>query len=102
MDYISELKGCLDSEGRLTHYPAKRKKKLLALAYLAEKIPAGVSYNEREFSALLNSLHTFGDPATLRRELYDFFFVDRTENGSSYTLTEEQLPIEQLLEKYCT
>lgn len=42
MDYeLLELKSFLDEEGHLTAMPAKHKKKLAALWYLAEKIEAG-------------------------------------------------------------
>lgn len=96
-----ELAGCLDAEGRLTMLPSKRRKKLLALAYLAEKIPPEGVYSEREFNRLLNTLHTFGDPATLRRELFDFYQIDRAQDGSEYRVNPERPGAEELLEQYC-
>lgn len=100
MDY-SEIKGFIDSEGRLTSFPTKRKKKIIALAYLAEKIPEGKTFTEKEFNALLNGLHTFGDPATLRRELYDLFLVDRDKAGNVYSLNPDRPSCEEMIEKYC-
>lgn len=35
----NEIRGYLDSDGRVTLMPPKRKKKLLVLAYLADRIP---------------------------------------------------------------
>ena len=97
----AELKGCLDAEGRLTLLPAKRRKKLLALAWLAEQIPSGQFYTEREFNQLLNTLHTFGDPATLRRELFDYYLINREKGGTGYHLNPERPTIEELLARYC-
>ena len=34
--------------------------------------------------------HTFADPATLRRELYDYGFLDRSRDGKVYRLAEKQ------------
>jgi hypothetical protein len=80
------LKGFLDAKGRLTAFPAKRKKKLYALAYLAAFVEPEKRYTERQINELL-CLHTvFRDPATLRRELYDNHFLNREANGSAYWL----------------
>lgn len=57
-------RGYLDGDGRVTLMPPKRKKKLLVLSYLADRIPPDKVYTEREFNELLNTLHTFGDAAT--------------------------------------
>lgn len=39
------LKSFLDSQGRLTSFPAKRKRKIYALFYLAEKFQPDTIYN---------------------------------------------------------
>lgn len=69
---MKDLKNFLDEAGKLTKYPAKRPMKFLALEYLAGKFEKGKRYTEREVNDLLNQWHLFGDPATLRRELYDY------------------------------
>lgn len=84
------LQPFLDTEGKLTSLPSKRPKRLLALAYLAGKFRPGSRYTEKEVNALLGQWHTFGDPATLRRELYDHFFLGRAADGSAYWLEEVQ------------
>lgn len=94
------LKNFLDSEGRLTAYPAKRKMKNYALIYLSEKFEKGRIYTEKEINLLLNEWHTFGDPATLRRELYNHRFLDRNPSGNEYRLEEVQPTIEELERKY--
>lgn len=84
-----QLKNFLDEEGRLAAFPAKRKMKTIALAYLAEKFEPGVRYGEREANQLLELWHVFHDPATLRRELYNSRLLEREKDGSAYWLAED-------------
>jgi len=74
----------LDREGRLRIYPSKRKDRLLVLAWLASHFDLGAEYTEKEVNARLNELHTFGDWALLRRELFDERFLDRDPDGTRY------------------
>ncbi len=85
MDY-SILKNFLDSENKLKALPSKRKIRVYALHYLAGKFEADRVYTEKEVNRLLNMWHTFGDPATLRRELYDNGFINRQSDCRSYWL----------------
>lgn len=62
----SELTPFWDGDARLRSFPAKHKKKLLALWYLAGKVEAGRQYTEAELNELLNAWTLFHDPATLR------------------------------------
>ena len=94
------LKSFLDEKGRLTAYPSKRKMKLYALLYIAEKIEKGRTYSEKEINAALNEWHTFCDPATLRRELYTHRFLDRDPYGKEYRMEEHQPTIDELEAKY--
>lgn len=87
---MNEISRFIDGEGRLTAFPARRKKKIHALFYLAEKFEPARDYSEREVNDLLLSWHTFADPATLRRELYDYGFLDRSRDGKVYRLAEKQ------------
>lgn len=82
-----ELRPFLDESLRLTAFPARRRKKLLALAYLAARLEAGRVYSEAELGDLLDAWHTFHDPATLRRELYNNRFLDRSPDGRAYWAT---------------
>lgn len=86
MDLKQILRNFMDTNGKLTGFPAKRKMKIFALFYLAEKFEAGKNYTEREVNEVLLSWHTFADPATLRRELYDYRFLDRSQDGKTYRL----------------
>ncbi|MBR4291218.1 MAG: DUF2087 domain-containing protein [Oscillibacter sp.] len=84
-----KLKSFLDDRGRLTAFPAKRKMKIVALFYLAGKFESGRIYSEMEINSILLDWHTFGDPATLRRELYDYYFLDRSVDSRSYQLSSK-------------
>lgn len=77
-DALSALPPFFDPDGRLLSLPAKHKKKLLALWYLAGKLEAGRQYAEAEMNALLDAWTCFHDPATLRRELYNKRLLNRT------------------------
>lgn len=90
------LRNFLNADGKLTVFPAKRKMKVYALFYLAEKFESDREYSEREVNDILLDWHTFADPATLRRELYDYRFLDRSPDGRSYRLGENQPTLEEL------
>ena len=59
----------------------------MALSYLADRIPEDTAYTEKEFNEFLNTLHTFGDPVTLRRELYDYFLINKENDGTANSTT---------------
>jgi len=90
MELTHILRNFLDANGKLMAFPAKRKMKLYALLYLAQKIPADTDFTEWEINDILLGWHTFADPATLRRELYDYRFLDRSRDGKVYRLAEKQ------------
>ena len=69
----SELRAFLDEELNLTAMPAKRKKQLLGLYLIADRLPADGEWTERELNGVLNSMHAFGDPATIRRVLHALY-----------------------------
>ena len=87
--------------GMLTRMPARRKKQMAALAWLAEHIPPEKEYFETEFNALLNRLHSFDDPASLRRDLFGAGLISRSPDGSAYRLDPGRPSLRELLEKYC-
>lgn len=91
------LRNFLDSEGRLKLYPSKKKMKLYAIYYLSMKFAAGERYAESEVNGILNRWHTFGDAAMLRRELYDYHFLGRERDGSTYWPEETQPVVEELI-----
>lgn len=79
-----ELQPFLNEKGQLTALPAKNKKKLLAIWYLAAKPEPGREYTESAINDALDDWMTFRDHATLRRELYNKRLLDRTDDGARY------------------
>lgn len=87
---MEELKTILNSENQITIWPAKGSRKIAVINYLANKFKEGRTYTESEVNEILNNLHTFNDPALLRRELYEKGFLDRDTNGSKYWKVEKK------------
>lgn len=79
----------LDRDGRVMLWPNKQRDKQLVLNYLGGKFEANRSYTEREVNDLLNQWHTFGDPVTLRRALYEYAILNRERDGSRYWTTSD-------------
>lgn len=96
MELTHILRNFLDANGKLTAFPAKRKMKIYCLFYLTEKFDEEKEYTEREINDILLDWHIFADPATLRRELYDYGFLDRSRDGKVYHLTEKRPAPEEL------
>ena len=95
VDTNKELRAFLDGEGRLTAWPARRKKQLAALFFLAENFEDNRRYPEKEVNALLDGRHALRDPASLRRALVDWGFLKRERDGSAYWLAQPQPKPEQ-------
>ena len=85
------LRPFLDERLRLTALPAKQRKKLPALYYLAGKFEPARDYSESEVNDLLDTWSTFHDPAALRRELFNHCLLNRTDNCARYWL-EADIP----------
>lgn len=96
-----ELRPFLNEQGQLISLPAKNKKKLLAIWYLAERIPARRTFTEAEINDAIDDQTTFRDHATLRRELYNHHLLDRTNDGKTYWKEEAELTLPEFLAKYC-
>lgn len=96
----SELTPFLDAVGRLLALPAKHRKKLLALWYLAGKLEAGRQYTEAELNELLDTWTLFHDPATLRRELYNKRLLERTPDGGQYWRAEPFPELAEFIARY--
>ena len=78
------LRPFVDTAGRVTQWPVKRPIQDLLLQYLISKFEQRHEYTEREVNGLLNQWHSYQDPATLRRALYDAQLLDRTLDGARY------------------
>ena len=96
MELTRILRNFLNDDGKLTAFPAKRKMKIYCLFYLVQKFEPEKDYTEMEINNILLDWHTFADPATLRRELYDYGFLDRSRDGKVYCLAQKQPKPEEL------
>jgi hypothetical protein len=73
-----------DSAGRLVRWPAKRSVQRLAMWALWTRFDSRRVYAEAEVNRILNAWHTFGDHATLRRELINDSLMTRRSDCSQY------------------
>ena len=81
---MTELKPFLNQKMQLTAWPARNRKKLHALYYLAQKLEAGRQYTEAELGDLLDQWHTFNDYFLLRRSLIEAHLLTRDAYGREY------------------
>lgn len=80
----------LDQEGKLKIYPSKKKYRIIALTYLSSKFEKGKIYSEKQVNEILDRWHVFNDRCLLRRELFDYRFLNRRSDCSEYWLEEKQ------------
>ena len=83
---MAEIKQFLDAQGRLIQLPKKRRKLICSLLYLSAHFEGDREYSEAQVNGILNTWHTYGDCATLRRTLFDAGFLRRKRDGSVYRL----------------
>jgi len=69
-------------DGPLHSYPSQNKKKLVVLANLAKMFEFDTTYKELELNLKLKS--RFEDFATLRRDLVEFGFFERSQDCREY------------------
>ena len=73
-----------DDAGRLVRLPNKFSVQQMAMWVLWTRFAARRDYTEKEVNAIVNAQHTFGDPATLRRELVNMKLLGRESDCSRY------------------
>ncbi len=89
MDIPKSVKGFFDEEGRMKSWPGKFGKQQIAMGLLAEQIESGKEFDEKEINEVLNTLHTYNDPASLRRSMIEQKLMDRTPDGRKYWKVEK-------------
>lgn len=89
---LKPIKGFLDDQGRVKAWPAKQAKKLLVLAYMADRFEPGRIYQEKEVNATIEAWHTFGDYFMLRRGMVDAGLMLREADGSRYWRAQAKQP----------
>jgi Uncharacterized protein conserved in bacteria len=80
----NQIKNYLNAEGKLISFPSKRKLKIAAMFYIAASIDEEVRYSEKEINDIINKMCCFNDAALLRREMYNYRFINRTLDGKIY------------------
>jgi len=80
---IKTLK-CFDFSGRLARWPLKLSQQRLAMWVLWTRFDARRVYTEAEVNQVLKAWHTYGDHATLRRELINHELMTRKSDCSEY------------------
>jgi hypothetical protein len=73
-----------DGSGRLVRLPNKLSVQQMAMWALWTQFAARRRYTEKEVNAIVNAHHTFGDQATLRRELINMKLLGRKSDCSEY------------------
>ena len=73
-----------DAAGRLVRLPNKFSVQQLAMWAMWSRFVVRRQYTEKEVNLILNAHHTFGDPATLRRELVNMKLMGRKSDCSQY------------------
>ena len=73
-----------DEARRLVRLPNKLSVQQMASWALWTQFAARRPYTEKEVNAIINANHTFGDYATLRRELVNMKLLGRTSDGREY------------------
>lgn len=70
---------------KLKTFSTKEKNKIIILKTIAAELDVNKSYSEKELSAVLHQI--YDDYATLRRYLIEYGFMERSKDGSAYTVT---------------
>ena len=81
------MKAFIDSEGRITAFPAQEKKFLVLLRYVLKAFEPGQRYPEKEVNEILKRYNE--DTASLRRGLVEYKLMQREGGGGVYWRAEE-------------
>ena len=73
-----------DTQGRLVRLPNKLSVQRMCMWWLWTHFEIRRHYTEKEVNQVLNAHHTFGDQATLRRELVNMKLLGRKPDCSDY------------------
>ena len=84
-----------DAASRLVRLPNKLSVQQMAMWAMWTCFVVRRKYTEKEVNLILNAHHTFGDPATLRRELVNMKLLSRKSDCSQYW-KEPQRPSDEV------
>lgn len=83
-------------QGVMQRWPKQTKIQGLCLWAFWAALPARTDLTEKQINAAMNTRHSFGDPALLRRSLIDHRMATRTIDGKTYRRIEQAPPAEGL------
>jgi hypothetical protein len=82
-DYLEKvLADYLRPDGSLKDIPVQLKKRQIIYAHIAARFEPDRRYTEKEVNQLLQRFHA--DFASIRRDLFDLGFIDRSADGRDY------------------
>jgi len=82
------IKNYSNPDGTLKAIPFQQKKMLAVLRYVLRDIEKDVHYTEQQINDILEKYNE--DYPRMRREMVDFGFLNRTNNGSEYWRTDKE------------
>lgn len=74
----------LDKEGKILLLPRKKEARRELYKYLVDKFEYGRIYTEKEVNDIILENHSFNDTCLLRRELVEYGFLNRRDDGTCY------------------
>ncbi len=80
------LRSFVDSEGRITAFPAQEKKFQVLLHYVLRAFEPGERYTEKQVNEILSRFND--DTASLRRGMIEYHLMDRESGGGAYWRTD--------------
>ena len=83
-DRAAKTLKCFDFSGRLARWPLKLSQQRLAMWVLWTRFDGRKVYTEAQVNGVLKAWHTYGDHATLRRELINHQLMTRESDCSEY------------------
>lgn len=75
----------LDGDGKIFVLPRKKSNRREVYKYLIGKFENGRVYTEKEVNDIILENHSFNDTCLLRRELVEYGFLYRNDNGTCYS-----------------
>lgn len=89
-DYDKLAGNYFDENGLLKQYPSKKPVREIVLARIAVKIEPGKDYTEKEINQIIRDQIAFSDIELIRRELFDYAYLNRERDGSRYWKNERE------------
>lgn len=82
----SVLKAYFDECGALLEFPARERRKAIALTEIAKRFETGRVYTEKEVNAIID----YSDFAMVRRYLVEYGYLGRTPDCREYRVKEHE------------